>query len=75
MGDHDRKSQGMALEKVVVNLDHGFEPQMAYMVLSRTHSLEELYIVSGIDFETPQERGLLGGGGLAVKTFMERTFG
>ena len=30
-----RKSQGMTLEKVVVNLDRSFQPQMAYMVLPR----------------------------------------
>jgi hypothetical protein len=29
----------MALEKVVVNLDHSFEPQMAYVAPSRARSL------------------------------------
>jgi ATP-dependent DNA helicase PIF1 len=36
------KSQGMTLEKVVVNLDRSFQPQMAYMALSRAHGLEGL---------------------------------
>ncbi|KAM0698007.1 hypothetical protein Q7P36_002861 [Cladosporium allicinum] len=69
------KSQGMTLEKVVVNLDHSFEPQMAYVALSRARSLNELKVVSGVGLEVLQERGMLGGGGLAVRTFMQGTFG
>ena len=69
------KSQGMTLEKVVVNLDHSFEPQMAYVALSRARSLNGLKVVSSVSLEVLQERGMLGGGGLAVRTFMQGTFG
>jgi hypothetical protein len=65
----------MALEKVVVNLDHSFEPQIAYVALSRARSLNELKAVSGVGLETLQERGILGGGGLAMRTCMQGTFG
>jgi ATP-dependent DNA helicase PIF1 len=67
--------QGMTLEKVVVNLDHSFEPQMAYVALSRARSLNGLKVVSGVGLEALQEQGMLGGGGLAVRTFMQGTFG
>jgi ATP-dependent DNA helicase PIF1 len=65
------KSQGMTLEKVVVNLDDIFEPQMAYVALSRVRSPNGLKVVSDVGLEGLQERGRLGGGGLAVRTFME----
>jgi hypothetical protein len=45
------------------------------VALSRARNLDGLEVVSSIDFEALQERGLLDGGGLAVRTFMERTFG
>lgn len=69
------KSQGMTLEKVVVNLDQTFEPQQAYVALSRARGLHGLKVVSKVGLEALQERGLLGGGGLAVRTFMDQTFG
>ena len=69
------KSQGMTLEKVVVNLDRIFEPQQAYVALSRARSMDGLKVVSDVGLEALQERRPLGGGGLAVRTFMERTFG
>jgi ATP-dependent DNA helicase PIF1 len=69
------KSQGMTLERVVVNLDHIFEPQMAYVALSRARSLKGLRVVSRVGLEALQERGILGGGSLVVRRFMERTFG
>jgi ATP-dependent DNA helicase PIF1 len=69
------KSQGMTLEKVVVNLDHIFEPQMAYVALSRARSLKGLKVVSRVGLQALQERGILGGGSLVVRTFMEETFG
>ena len=69
------KSQGMTLEKVVVNLDHIFEPQMAYVALSRARSLQGLKVVSDVGLEALQERGSLGGGSLVVRGFMEGIFG
>lgn len=65
----------MALEKVVVNLDHSFEPQMTYVALSRARSLNELKAVSGVNLETLQECGILGSGGLAMRTCMQGTLG
>jgi hypothetical protein len=52
-------------------------PAWAIMIhKSQIIALEDgLEVVSSIDFEALQERGLLDGGGLAVRTFMERTFG
>jgi ATP-dependent DNA helicase PIF1 len=45
------KSQGIMLERVVVNLDHIFEPQMAYVALSRARSLKGLRVVSRVGLE------------------------
>ena len=61
------KSQGMTLERAVVNLEHIFEPQMAYVALSRVRSLDGLKVVSGTGLKTLQERGRLGGGSDARK--------
>jgi ATP-dependent DNA helicase PIF1 len=69
------KSQGMTLEKAVVNLEHTFEPQMAYVALSRVRSLPGLKVVSDVKLETLQERGRLGGGNETVRTFMQEQFG
>jgi ATP-dependent DNA helicase PIF1 len=65
------KSQGMTLEKAVVNVEHIFEPQMAYVALSRVRSLEGLKVVSNVSLETLQERGRLGRGDEAVRAFMQ----
>lgn len=59
----------------MVNLDHTFEPQQVCVPLSRARGLHGLKVVIKVGLEKLQERGLLGGGGLAVETFMERTFG
>ena len=69
------KSQGMTLEKAVVNLEHTFEPQMAYVALSRARSLNGLKVVSGLGLQGLQERGRLGFGSGAVRAFMEERFG
>ncbi len=69
------KSQGMTLERAVVNLEHIFEPQMAYVALSRVRSLKGLSVVCHMGLKTLQERGRLGGGSDAVKAFMEERFG
>jgi ATP-dependent DNA helicase PIF1 len=68
------KSQGMTLEKAVVNVEHIFEPQMAYVALSRVRSLEGLKVVSNVSLETLQERGRLGRGDEAVRAFMQEQF-
>jgi ATP-dependent DNA helicase PIF1 len=65
------KSQGMTLERAVVNLDHIFEPQMAYVALSRARSLKGLKVVSRVGLDMLQERGMLGGSSRVVKAFME----
>lgn len=69
------KSQGMTLEKAVVNLEHIFEPQMAYVALSRVRGLRGLKVVSRVGLDVLQERGRLGGGNPMVRRFMEETFG
>lgn len=69
------KSQGMTLHRAVVNLEHIFEPQMAYVALSRVRSLKGLRVVCDVGLKLLQERGRLGGGSDAVKTFMEERFG
>jgi ATP-dependent DNA helicase PIF1 len=69
------KSQGMTLERVVVNLDQIFEPQMAYVALSRARSLQGLKVVSRVGVGGLQERGRLGGGSTVVRGFMEDQFG
>lgn len=69
------KSQGMTLEKAVVNLEMVFEPQMAYVALSRVRSLNRLQLVSGVPLEVLQEQGRLGGENEAVRDFMEECFG
>lgn len=65
------KSQGMTLEKAVVNLEQVFEPQMAYVALSRLRSLSGLKINSRVSLDTLQEWGKLGGSSRTVRTFME----
>jgi ATP-dependent DNA helicase PIF1 len=69
------KSQGMTLERVVINLDQIFEPQMAYVALSRARSLQGLKVVSRVGVGGLQERGRLGGGNTVVRGFMEAQFG
>ena len=69
------KSQGMTLERAVVNLDQIFEPQMAYVALSRACSLHGLKVVSRVGVKGLQERGRLGGGSTVVRGFMEEQFG
>lgn len=58
----------------MVNLDHIFEPQMAHVALSRARGLRGFKIVSHVGLEALQERGILGGGSLVVRKFMEGTF-
>ena len=69
------KSQGMTLERVVINLDQIFEPQMASVALSRVRSLQGLKVVSRVGVGGLQERGRLGGGNAVVRRFMEAQFG
>lgn len=69
------KSQGMTLERVVINLDQIFEPQMVYVALSRARSLHGLRVVSRVGVGGLQERGRLGGGNAVVRKFMELQFG
>lgn len=69
------KSQGMTLEKAVVSLEHVFEPQMAYVGLSRARSLKGLRVVSDVGLGVLQEQGRLGGGNTTVRRFMEEQFG
>lgn len=69
------KSQGMTLEKAIVNLESIFEPQMAYVALSRVRNLKGLRVVSDVSLDMLQERGRLGGGNDAVRAFMTERFG
>lgn len=67
------KSQGMSLDKVEMNLDRSFEPEMCYVALSRAKSLFGLKINSDDDLAVLQSRR--GFGNVAVREFMEKCFG
>lgn len=66
------KSQGMTLTTAVVNVDQVFEPQMAYVALSRVRALSGLRVVSQKSLAMLQEQGKLGGCSKVVQAFMER---
>ncbi|KAI7280577.1 hypothetical protein KC345_g4672 [Hortaea werneckii] len=69
------KSQGMTLDKVLINLDRSFEREMVYVALSRARGLQGLRIESRDDLRVLREGGRLAGGNLEVKGFMRRCFG
>ncbi|KAI7226800.1 hypothetical protein KC330_g8676 [Hortaea werneckii] len=69
------KSQGMTLDKVLINLDRSFEREMVYVALSRARGLQGLKIESRDDLQVLQEGGRLAGGNAQVKAFMRRCFG
>ncbi|KAI7223523.1 hypothetical protein KC333_g446 [Hortaea werneckii] len=69
------KSQGMTLDKVLINLDRSFEREMVYVALSRARGLQGLKIESRDDLQVLQEGGRLAGGNAEVKAFMRRCFG
>ncbi|KAI6903094.1 hypothetical protein KC318_g7194 [Hortaea werneckii] len=69
------KSQGMTLDKVLINLDRSFEREMVYVALSRARGLQGLKIESRDDLRVLQEGGRLAGGNAEVKAFMRRCFG
>jgi ATP-dependent DNA helicase PIF1 len=62
------KSQGMTLNRVVVDLSKSFEQGQAYVALSRARSLEGLKVVS---FPLSAQ----GSGNPQVKEFLEEKFG
>lgn len=73
---HGNGFYGMAVVSAsVVNLESIFEPQMAYVALSRVRNLKGLRVVSDVSLDLLQERGRLGGGSDAVRVFMEKQFG
>lgn len=51
------KSQGMTLARAVMKFEHIFEPQMAYMALSRVRSLQGLKVVCKMGLKMLQQRG------------------
>ncbi|KAI6794911.1 hypothetical protein KC361_g5327 [Hortaea werneckii] len=69
------KSQGMTLDKVLINLDRSFEREMVYVALSRARGLQGLRIESRDDLRVLREGGRLVGGNPEVKAFMRRCFG
>lgn len=69
------KSQGMTLERAVVNLDAAFEPAMAYVAVSRVRSLEGLSVVSRVGVSVLQAQGRIGGASAEVQRFMAEQFG
>ncbi|KAI7436825.1 hypothetical protein KC336_g3278 [Hortaea werneckii] len=56
------KSQGMTLDKVLINLDRSFEREMVYVALSRARGLQGLKIESRDDLRVLREGGRLAGG-------------
>jgi ATP-dependent exoDNAse (exonuclease V) alpha subunit len=68
------KSPRMTLERVMVNLNDMFEPQQAYVALSRARSIDGSKVVSDVGLKALQEHSRLGGGSLVVERFMETTF-
>jgi ATP-dependent DNA helicase PIF1 len=69
------KSQGMTLEKVIINLDGTFARQMAYVALSRVRSLAGLQVKGWTALKVKQERGALDRAAIVVRRFMEECFG
>ncbi|KAI7664806.1 hypothetical protein KC319_g7367 [Hortaea werneckii] len=69
------KSQGMTLDKVLINLDRSFEREMVYVALSRARGLQGLRIESRDDLRVLREGGRLAGGNVEVRGFMRRCFG
>jgi ATP-dependent DNA helicase PIF1 len=69
------KSQGMTLEKAIINLDGAFARQMGYVALSRVRSLAGLQVKSWTALKAKQERGVFDRGTVVVRRFMEECFG
>jgi len=69
------KSQGLTLERAVVNLDRIFEPQMIYVALSRLRTLRGLKVISSVGIKGLYERGRFEEANSVVRAFMENLFG
>jgi len=69
------KSQGLTMDKVIVNLDANFEREMVYAALSRARSLRGLRIDSEDRLQVLRDPERLGGANRVVQAFMEKCSG